>query len=382
MLFTRSINYQNAINFLNKDTTILLLVICTLFFSLTNGFCGTNQQTRFFGWKELDGWNKSPQNTNSWEWISPEIDAGFAWNELVASWNMRSKEDSGLKIEARAVYPHRSTRFYVMGYWSLNPKQFARESVNGQKDADGDVQTDILVLKESCHRFQIKLTFTSLNAPENNSVAFLGISLWNSQAAPEKDLPNHKAWGQLIDVPQISQVNYPGGEQSWCSPTCVTMMLQYWSKQLNRSELKQDVPNVVKGVYDPQWSGGGTGNWPFNTAYAGSWQGLRAYVSRFSSVDELETWIAHGLPVVISVSYELLNGKPRLRGDGHLVICVGFDKNGDVIINDPGTRYQTRRTFLRKNLISAWAISHNTVYLIYPEKIAPPENKQKHWFDH
>lgn len=344
------------------------------------GYCETNQNARFYGWTLLDGWQKSLQATNTWEWMSPEMDAGIAWDELIASWNMRTQVEAGLKIEARPLYPNQTSRFYTMGLWSANSKRYPRESVNRQKDADGEVQTDVLALKKACHRFQVKLTFNSSNAPSSNTIALLGISLLNSRAQQNETATNRLAWGRLIDVPQLSQVNYPGGEQSWCSPTCVSMMLAYWSQRLNRPELKRDVPDVVKGVFDPQWAGGGTGNWPFNTAYAGSWDGLRAYVTRFTGVDELEAWIAEGLPVVISVSYELLKGNPRHRDSGHLVICVGFADNGDVIINDPGTRYQTRRTFLRKNLISAWAVSRNTVYLVYPEKAVPPKNLRGHWF--
>jgi len=354
-------------------------IIGILIFCSITGFCETNQNARFFGWTHLDEWQKSAHIANAWEWISPEMDARFDWDELIASWNMRTVGDAGLRIEARALYPNRTTRFYTMGLWSDNPIRYPRESVNGQKDVDGEVQTDILALKEACRRFQVKLVYISSNAPASDTVPLLGVSLWNNRASRSEGVSNRLAWGKLIDVPQLSQVNYPGGESSWCSPTCVSMMLAYWSQRLNRAEIKRDVPEVVKGVFDPQWAGGGTGNWPFNTAYAGSWNGLRAYVTRFTGVDQLETWIAHGFPVVISVSYELLCGKPRLRGDGHLVICVGFTEGGDVIINDPGTRYQTRRTFLRKNLISAWAISHNTVYLIYSEKTAPPANQQGHW---
>jgi len=37
------------------------------------------------------------------------------------------------------------------------------------------------------------------------------------------------------------------------------------------------------------------------------------------------------------------------------------------VINDPGTSKNVRKIFPRKNLAHAWAYSHNTAYLIYPE---------------
>ena len=131
-------------------------------------------------------------------------------------------------------------------------------------------------------------------------------------------------------------------------------------------------------VRDPNWPG--TGNWPFNTAYAGSFSGLRACVTRFSDVSELEDWIARGIPVIVSVAYTVLKGAPPRAGpDGHIIVCVGFTQDGDVIVNDPGTRQQIRRVFPRQNLVKAWAQSHNVVYLIYPEASRLPPDRFGHW---
>ena len=156
------------------------------------------------------------------------------------------------------------------------------------------------------------------------------------------------------------------------------MILAWWAEALKRDELNRTVPDVAKEVFDPNWPG--TGNWPFNTAYAGSFPGMRAYVSRFSDVSELEDWIAGGIPVAVSVAYSVLKDTPAREGqDGHIVVCVGFTNSGDVIVNDPGTRREIRRVFPRENLVKAWARSHNTVYLIYPEDAKIPETRYGHW---
>ena len=154
------------------------------------------------------------------------------------------------------------------------------------------------------------------------------------------------------------------------------MIMTYWSKQLNRPELDHDVPDIVKEVYDENWHG--TGNWVFNTAYAGSYPGMRSCVTRLSDVSELEDWVAKGLPVALSLCYDRLRGKGP-GPNGHLVVCVGFTKDGDVIINDPGTSKNIRKTFPRKNLVYAWANSKNAVYLIYPENAELPKDRFGHW---
>lgn len=156
------------------------------------------------------------------------------------------------------------------------------------------------------------------------------------------------------------------------------MVLAYWARVLKRPSLDRDVPVVVEGVFDPKWPG--TGNWPFNTAYAGSLPGMRAYVTRLTDVSELEDWVVRGVPVVVSVCYDLLRGRPRQRDSGHLVVCVGFTANGEVTVNDPGTRANVRKTFPREDFVRAWANSRNTVYLIYPHTWRPPRDRFGHWF--
>lgn len=61
------------------------------------------------------------------------------------------------------------------------------------------------------------------------------------------------------------------------------------------------------------------------------------------------------------------------------MVCVGFTQEGDVVINDPGTRQNVRKTFLRKNLVKAWALSGNATYLIYPEAVDVPADRFGHW---
>ena len=192
--------------------------------------------------------------------------------------------------------------------------------------------------------------------------------------------PNKKAWGTTIDVPEKCQLSYEGG-RGWCSPTSTSMMLNHWAKVTNRKDLLLDVPEVAKGVMDPVY--GGTGNWPFNTGFAGSLPGIRAYITRFADVSELEDWIAAGIPVVCSVSYKLLKGMDKAEAGGHIVVCVGFTNEGDVIVNDPWAHLELgekiRKTFKRKDLIAGWGHSHNTVYLIYPEDAKVPIDRFGHW---
>jgi hypothetical protein len=306
--------------------------------------------------------------------VSPELRARIRWDEMIVSWNADAPPGTFLKIEARAVYPDRATKFYCLGIWSPDPERHPRESVPGQKDADGDVDTDTLMLREPAERFQLRLTLGG-EGRARPRIKFLGVCLTDTRARPAVLPPNRAAWGKTIAVPERSQMLYENGEVL-CSPTTLSMLLAWWSERLGRPELNRDVPEVAAGVFDPKW--GGTGNWVFNTAYAGAFQGLRACTARFSDVAELEDWIARGIPVGLSLCYNRLRGRGG-ETSGHLVVCVGFTENGDVVVNDPGTRRNVRKTFPRANLIEAWAYKHNTVYLVYPTGARLPKDRFGHW---
>jgi hypothetical protein len=158
------------------------------------------------------------------------------------------------------------------------------------------------------------------------------------------------------------------------------MILERWSGILGRPEMKLDVPEIAAAIDDANF---GTGNWAFNMAFAGSFPGMRAYATRLSDLSEVETWINAGIPVVLSARWNLLSPGRKDTGNGHLVVCIGFTENGDVVINDPATNLakgqHVRHIYTRANVINAWRNSRNTVYLIYPEATNPPASPFGQW---
>jgi Peptidase_C39 like family len=309
--------------------------------------------------------------------LSPKIKSAIEWNELIVSWNADAPTGTFLKVEARAISPHHTTKFYTMGLWSPDDKIFPRTSVRGQKDSDGNVETDTLALSRFANAAQIQVTLGGTNG-EFPTLKFLGLSFCNTKVKPVAHPINRAAWGKIIPTPERSQNAYPQ-EDGWCSPTSLSMVLERWAGVLHRPEINLDVPAVAAGVYDDAYDG--TGNWPFNTAFAGSFKGMRAYVTRFDSISELEDWVAAGIPVIISAPWNMLEpGRPN-TGSGHLTVCIGFTKDGDVVINDPGTnpKKSVRHIYRRANVIRAWATSHNTVYLVYPTSAKIPKNRFRQW---
>jgi hypothetical protein len=138
------------------------------------------------------------------------------------------------------------------------------------------------------------------------------------------------------------------------------------------------VPDAARDTYDFTYDG--TGNWPFNTAYAGTY-GLKAFVTRLYSLSQAEQWIKAGVPLVIALAYKKgeLPGAPVESTNGHLLVIRGFTKDGDVIANDPAAMTNEAVQIIYKRAIfeAVWLQhSRGTTYVIYPEDWSTPTKKR------
>ena len=306
------------------------------------------------------------------------IDAGIPFNEMIASWNIEQAQSAAIKIEVRAHGEGFDTKWYTMAEWALDDNAGPRASVKGQRDENGTVDTDTLVLKKQGKTLDVQVTLKNSGEGPVPILKLLTFSFSNGQHLPTAKLEKSAAWGKTIDVPQRAQGNYPNGGVL-CSATSMSMMLWHYSNQLGKPELNKDVPEVEYHVWDPVYKG--AGNWPFNTAYVGSFPGMRSYVARLGTTRDLERWIDAGYPVVCSVSFDLLRGLPLSPTEsGHLVVLVGFDVNGDPVINDPAFKEHVRKIYKRSDFENAWAYSKHTVYLVYPEGAKIPIDTDGLWF--
>src|SRR5215469_14209233 len=111
----------------------------------------------FKGFTSLDSFSKVTPFGASGEidYLSPDIDAGIDWNQLVASWDVQATSGAQVSVAARAVYPDHTTKFYILGIWTPDQKVVPRTSVDGQKDVDGTVDTDTLELVQKARKVQL-----------------------------------------------------------------------------------------------------------------------------------------------------------------------------------------------------------------------------------
>jgi hypothetical protein len=304
---------------------------------------------------------------------------GLPFTEIIPSWNIDNAKNGSIRIEIRLSSKSASSYWYTMCDWSGDKEWSPRQSVEGQKDEFGRVLTDTLRLANPGDRVDVRLTLKAKDVvSEAPSLKLLTLNFSDTRNTKVADSwPRSEHWGTVVDVPQRAQGNYPNGKVL-CSATSTSMLLWHWSKVLDKPELDRDVPEVEASVWDPVYKG--AGNWPFNTAYFGSFPGMKACVSRFTGIQDLEAMVGSGIPVACSVSFDMLRGKPLSKGEsGHLVLVVGFQEDGTPILNDPAFKESVRKTYPRQDFEKAWCYSHRTVYLMVPDDVEIPDDPRGIW---
>jgi hypothetical protein len=163
----------------------------------------------------------------------------------------------------------------------------------------------------------------------------------------------------MLDVPKFSQYLAAHPDQrGWCSAASLAMLLRYHG-------VKAAVPAVARGVFDTAY--GGTGNWAFNAAYAGS-RGLRGVVAYLRGIDHVAAFVDAGLPVAISISWKPgeLPGAPLEHSDGHLLVVRGVDAT-QVAVNDPAHAAVATR-YPRAALDLVFRSAGGIAYLVAPRE--------------
>ncbi len=333
-------------------------------------------------------------------WHSPEITPGFSYTELVGSWNADTPAGTWIQLSVTGLADDGTrSKSYILGRWAEGDDTIHRTSVPAQGDDLATVAIDTLVARtgRSLTSWQLTVSlFRRTGTTATPSVGLVG-AMASQLPTDVKKLPaspQGAAAGITLDVPAYSQEThigeYPqfnGGGEAWCSPTSTAMVLAYW-QQLNPAYgpspadfagipyADPQVDYAAASTYDYNYDG--TGNWPFNTAYAGRYD-LESFVTRLRSLTEAEQFIKAGIPLVVSISFK----KGELDGagygtNGHLMVIVGFTDNGDVVVNDPASHLiasndQVRTVYDRTQFENVWVPhSGGITYVIHPASVPLP----------
>ena len=326
-------------------------------------------------------------------WTSGWVLTRFPFSQLIPSWSADTPAGSWIEVEIQArTAAGRETRWWRMGVWAYGDETMRRTSIVGQSDADGVVETDTLKTRaEKMTAYRARVTLA------RNSAAFASPILRRISAVvsdtrsytPRYPSPRYTDRPMELSLPRYSQEihagefpEYDGGGEAWCSPTSTEMVIEYWNKRPTSDDLSWVGPHAdpqvdyaARFIYDTAYAG--TGNWPFNTAYASHF-GLSARVLQLGSLNDAERYILAGVPLVASISHARGALPGFLNNDGtngHLLVIIGFTAAGDVIANDPAALSDAtvRRVYGREAFERAWiGGSGGVVYVIATPSILVP----------
>jgi hypothetical protein len=341
---------------------------------------------------------------SSGTWTAPSVVARASFTRLVASWNADTPAAGRITVQAQVTTTAGETSdWYTLGVWAADDRAARRASVNGQSDSLGRVATDTLYTRGDpfvSYVLRVRLERASADDP-SPGVRSLGAAV--SDVAYSAAQPTSRPLSSEaveLSVPALSQEihahQYPqwgGGGEAWCSPTSTEMVVEFWGRGPTADDLAWVDPSysdpsvdfAARSTYDAAYRG--TGNWPFNTAYAARY-GLDTFVTQLRSLAEAEQFVRAGIPVVTSIASRPgeLDGFLFSGGtNGHLVVVVGFDAAGNPIVNDPASVSDAtvRHVYDRAQFERVWLRgSGGTAYVIHPPDVPlppPPLDAAPNW---
>jgi hypothetical protein len=314
-------------------------------------------------------------------WTSPWATPGFGATAIIPSWEATTPGRTLVRVELRAQdAAGRTGTWDTVADWARTNRPVPRTTYSGQADDLGRVSADTWFATSTVTAYQVRVT---LMRPQGSSKAVslerVGAVASADASAPRATSLPGPAAGTVLPVPTYSQMvhsgHYPawgGGGEAWCSPTSLAMVLAYHGISpaptgITAGHADAVVDHTAKMVYDNGYRG--TGNWAFNTAYAATLAGGDSYVTRMRDLREAEDHIVAGVPLIVSIAFgrNQLTGAPISASNGHLLVVVGFEADGDVVVNDPAgaTNAAVRRVYDRAQFERIWiAASGGTAYVV------------------
>lgn len=290
---------------------------------------------------------------------SRDLEAPFAFDDLVGSFIAEVPAGGEVELGVKVRFEEGWSEWFSLG--ALGPDGWTSPvNVPGASDAAGVVDVDTLKLRKKASAFRYRLKFKA----GRKAVRLRSVAVAVSDAEAPQAPPAFSTGPWVRDLGLSPRAQGDAQEKykhDICSPTSLAMVLEYWGHKKDLEEVALAAQDRGSQLF---------GNWPANVAYAGS-LGLEGRVARLESLADAEAEIAHGRPVIVSVTFaegELPNA-PIKKTRGHVMVIGGFTPEGDVIAYDPAGkgRDQVRRVYPRPAFHKVWRVNkRGLAYLLGP----------------
>ena len=269
------------------------------------------------------------------------------FRELVPSWNVLLDNNSAVTFMISVGNEAGYGDFYTMGYWKENYKA----SFSSQKDEYASVFIDTVVTKyDNIDRLKIKVIFKKTST---GATKLKNISITTKSIGSSNDFNFNHLNEKIIDVEPRQQLSIPSIGNIICSPTSLSMLMNYYGVTDSQDEVAGKVFDEGAKIY---------GNWSFNASYPGGFDNLYSRVEYIDSLSQVMAYLENDTPLALSIK---TNAKEDLVGSimgyssGHLVVLIGVKQIDEVwyaVVNDPAeyTDESVEREYLLTELLDAW----------------------------
>lgn len=325
-------------------------------------------------------------------WTSPWQSTGFPAKSLVPSWSVDTPRGTWALIDVRVRSGSTTGTWDSVARYASGTSHIMRASFSSQTDDLAKLSTDTVLANsgKTFDAWQVRVRLMRHVAVDESPTLYavngiaasytsrtVGVSTTTMTATKELSVPRSSQMIHRGEYPQ-----WGGGGEAWCSPTSTSMVMRYFGHGPSASSYAWSpyadgfVDHAARYTFDYAYDG--TGNWPFNTAYAAGYS-LDAFVTRLHNLRDAEAFIKAGIPLVASIAFGRgeLDGAPISASAGHLLVIRGFTAGGRVIANDPAAAINStvRRIYSRAQFERAWLKgSGGVVYVLRPtSRDLPPD---------
>lgn len=185
---------------------------------------------------------------------------------------------------------------------------------------------------------------------------YLACASFRALTLPRAPLPS-----RTVALPRVpparSQMAAPAEiAERICSPTCVSMVLDYWQRNHHWLELAAECHDPVSGLY---------GVWPLALAAAAR-RGCLGAVEAFASWETPLAVLEQGVPIVASIRFAggELPDAPIEHSGGHLVVIHGAGPD-HVAVCDPAAPVESvSRRYGADGFSRAWLSHRGAAYIL------------------